>query len=97
MVSYTVAKDKNGTPCLTVQAEDDIRLATVFAYDGAYSYMPAGGMWGFTDTDSATAKMDISGYNFNDPLYIHVSDYAGNTTLLRLTPESVRAALGGEE
>lgn len=97
VVSYTVAKDKNGTPCLTVQAEDDIRLATVYAYDGAYSYIPREGMWGFTDTDSATAKMDISGYNFNDPLYIHVSDYAGNTTLLRLTPESVRAALGGEE
>ena len=97
VVSYTVAKDKNGTPCLTVQARDDVRLATVFAYDGAYSYIPTEGMWGFTDVDSATARMDISGYDFEDPLYIHVSDYAGNKILLRLTPESVRSALGGEE
>ena len=97
VVSYTVAKDKNGTPCLTVHARDDVRLATVFAYDGAYSYIPTEGMWGFTDGDSATARMDISGYDFEDPLYIHVSDYAGNKILLRLTPESVRSALGGEE
>jgi hypothetical protein len=97
VVSYTVAKDKNGTPYLSVAAQDDVRLATVFAYDGAYSYIPAEGMWGFTDTDSVTAKIDISGYDYLDPLYIHVSDYAGNTTILRLTSEYVRAALGGEE
>ena len=97
VVSYTVAKDKNGTPYLSVEAQDDIRLATVYAYDGAFSYIPAEGMWGFTSDDSATAKMDISGYDYLDPLYIHVSDYAGNYTLLRLTPEFIRAALGGEE
>lgn len=97
VVSYTVAKDKNGTPYLSVAAQDDVRLATVFAYDGAYSYIPAEGMWGFTGTDSVTAKIDISGYDYLDPLYIHVSDYAGNTTILRLTSEYVRAALGGEE
>ena len=97
VVSYTVAKDKNGTPYLSVEAQDDIRLATVYAYDGAFSYIPAEGMWGFTSDDFATAKMDISGYDYLDPLYIHVSDYAGNYTLLRLTPEFIRAALGGEE
>lgn len=97
VVSYTVAKDKNGTPYLSVAAQDDVRLATVFAYDGAYSYIPAEGMWGFTDTDSVTAKIDISGYDYLDPLYIHVSDYAGNAVTLRLTSEYIRAALGGEE
>lgn len=97
VVSYTVAKDKNGTPYLSVVAEDDTRLATVYAYDGAYSYIPAEGMWGFTSVDAATAKMDISGYDYLDPLYIHVSDYAGNYTVCRLTPDFIRAALGGEE
>ena len=97
VVSYTVEKDKNGTPYLYVQAEDDVRLATVYAYDGASSYIPTEGMWGFTDTDSVTARMDISGYDFRDPLYIHVSDYAGNQIVLRLASEYVRAALGGEE
>ena len=97
VVSYTVGRDKNGTPYLEVKARDDVRLATVYAYDGAYSYIPREGMWGFTDTDSATVRMDISGYDFNDPLYIHVSDYAGNQTLIRLPSDFVRSALGGEE
>ena len=97
VVSYTVAKDKNGTPCLTVTAKDDVRLATVYAYDGAYSYIPAEGMWGFTGSADATVRMDISGYDYLDPLYIHVSDYAGNQTTLRLTPEYIRTVLGGEE
>lgn len=94
VVSYSIGKDKNGTPYLAVQARDDTRLATVFAYDGAYSYIPSEGIWGFTAADSVTARMDISGYDYRDPLYIHVSDYAGNKILLRIPSDEVRAALG---
>lgn len=97
VVSYSIGKTEDGILSLTVTAQDDRLLGNLFAYDGTYSYLPAGGMYACSGQTEITAVMDLQQYDFLDPLYIEVRDYAGNSRVIRLTPEQIRAALGEED
>ena len=97
VVSYSIGKDEDGGLSLTVTAGDDHLLGTLYAYDGAYSYLPEGGMYACSGKTEITAVMDLRQYDFRDPLYIEVRDYAGNSRVIRLSPEQIRAALGEED
>jgi hypothetical protein len=40
--------------------------------------------------------MDLSLYDYLDPLYIEVSDYAGNVRIIRIPAEKISALTGAE-
>lgn len=96
VVSYSIAREKAGRLTLRVTATDDRALGILYAYDGGFSYVPEGGMYAFSGEKTAYAVMDLSQYDYLDPLYIEVSDYAGNSRVIRIPSEKIKALSGVE-
>jgi hypothetical protein len=96
VVSYSIAREKGGRLTLRVTATDDRALGILYAYDGGFSYLPEGGMYAFSGEKTAYAVIDLSQYDYLDPLYIEVSDYAGHSRVIRIPSETIKALAGVE-
>ncbi len=96
VVSYSIAREKGGRLTLRVTATDDRALGILYAYDGGFSFPPEGGMYAFSGEKTAYAVIDLSQYDYLDPLYIEVSDYAGHSRVIRIPSETIKALAGVE-
>ena len=88
------AERDGDTLLLAVSASDDTALLSISAYDAAFSFSEVSDAE-IAGKRKAEARFDLTQYDGSSPLYVEITDRAGNYTVVRLSPGEV-AALAAE-